>query len=61
MPIEIRELVIKAQIPDTDVVPSGETQLDLAKFEQRLKRLQAETVAECLDQVFDLLREKYSP
>jgi hypothetical protein len=49
MPIEIRELIIRAYIEDAQDNSSGPTVSEINK---------EELVAECVQQVFQILREK---
>ncbi|MCB0580441.1 MAG: hypothetical protein KDD10_14170 [Phaeodactylibacter sp.] len=59
MPVEIRELVIKANITESsDASPSAPSGLNQQELEARLKQYKQQIIAECMDQVFDLIKEK---
>lgn len=60
MPVEIRELVIKANISENSggSNSSSSSAIAPAELETILKNHKQKIIAECIDQVFDLLEEK---
>ena len=54
MPVEIRELVIKASIADTDRTNSNSASLN----QEDLERLKKEIIRSCLQELFQHLEDK---